>query len=95
MGAVQTESRRWAYVGVGCLTAVIGRVGGGMIAVLLAKIVGAVRGCAPAETGAPCEWTTYWTWGARAGLVLLPILALWRMRRGERNEMTSGNSETG
>ena len=97
MAVVETSSRRWAYVGVGCLTAVIGLIGGGMIAVLVAKIVGAVRGCAPdAETGSPCEWTTYWTWGARIGLIALPSVAIWRMRRGEKREATtSSNSETG
>ena len=92
----ETESRRWAYVGVGCLTAVIGLIGGGMIAVLVAKVVGAFQGCVPDnETGAPCGWTTYWTWGARIGLVAVPTVALWRMRRGAKRELSSGNSETG
>jgi len=53
-----------------------------MIAVLIAKIVGAVTGChAEAETGAPCGWNDYWTWGARIGLVLLPTIVIWRMRK--------------
>jgi hypothetical protein len=51
-----------------------------MIAVLVSKIAGSVRGCVPdAETGAPCDWSTYWTWGARIGFVLLPTIVLWRM----------------
>lgn len=96
MGDPATESRPWAYVGVGCLTAVIGLAGGGMIAVLVAKVVGAIRGCAPdQETGAPCGWTSYWTWGAWAGVLLLPTLTLWRMRRAEKRQPTSGNTETG
>jgi hypothetical protein len=96
MEAVETSSRRWAYVGVGCLTAVIGLVGGGMIAVFVAKVVGAIRGCTPdAETGSPCGWTTYWTWGARVGLIVVPSVAIWRMRRGEKRELTSSNTETG
>jgi hypothetical protein len=72
----------WPYLGVGCLTAIVGLVAGGMIAVLIAKLVGAMRGCAPeAETGAPCDWSVYWTWGARIGLVLVPSVVLWRMRK--------------
>jgi hypothetical protein len=59
---------------------VVGLVGGGMIAVLVSKIVGSVRQCAPqADTGAPCDWSTYWTWGARIGFVILPTIVLWRM----------------
>ena len=76
--------------------AVIGLAGGGMIAVLVAKIVGAIRGCAPdAETGAPCGWLTYAVFGALTGLVAIPSVAIWRMRHGERSELASGNSETG
>jgi hypothetical protein len=72
----------WPYLGVGCLTAIVGLVAGGMIAVLIAKLVGVMRGCAPeAETGAPCDWSVYWTWGARIGLVLVPSVVLWRMRK--------------
>lgn len=83
------ESRVWAYLGVGCLTAIIGLVGGGMIAVLVAKIVGAVQGCLPdKESGAPCNWDRYWTWGARIGLVTLPVMAIWRMRRKRSTKHT-------
>jgi hypothetical protein len=72
----------WPYLGVGCLTAVAGLAGGGMIAVLIAKIVGGATGCAvAAETGAPCNWDAYWTWGARIGVVVLPTFAIWRLRR--------------
>lgn len=96
MATGQPEPRPWAYVGVGCLTGMVGLIGGGMIAVLVAKIVGAIRGCVPdTETGAPCGWPMYWTWGARIGLVVLPTVAIWRMRRGEKRAMTSGNTETG
>ena len=96
MAAADTESRRSAYVGVGCLMAVIGLAGGGMIAVLVAKIVGAIRGCSPdAETGAPCGWFVYAVCGALTGLVAAPSVAIWRMRHGARNEFASGNTETG
>lgn len=78
----QTDGGIWPYLGVGCLAAVIGLMGGGMIAVLIAKAAGAYRKCVPdAETGAPCEWSNYWTWGARIGLILVPTIVLWRMRK--------------
>lgn len=76
--------------------AVIGLAGGGMIAVLVAKIVGAIRGCSPdAETGAPCGWFVYAVFGALIGLVVVPSVAIWRMRRSARSEIASGNTETG
>jgi hypothetical protein len=79
--APEAESRVWTYVGVGCLTAAAGLAGGGMLAVLIAKIVGVIQGCTPdKETGAPCNWSGYWTWGARIGVFLLPAIAIWRMR---------------
>ncbi len=79
----QTDGGVWPYVGVGCMCAVAGLAAGGMIAVFISKIVGAVTHCTPdAETGAPCDWSTYWTWGAWIGLILLPSFVLWRMRKG-------------
>jgi hypothetical protein len=83
----------WQYLGVGCVTAIGGLFGGGMIAVLVAKIVGAIQKC-PAEstTGAPCGWTSYWAWGAGIGLIALPTLAIWRLRRGRQR---AGNSNRG
>lgn len=85
MAAPQTESRGCAYVGVGCLTALAGFFGGSMIAVLVAKIVGAIRGCVPdAETGAPCGWLAYAACGAVVGLIVVPTVAIWRMRVGEK-----------
>ena len=86
-GGEQTENRIWAYLGVGCLTAVIGLTAGGMLAVLIAKIVGSLQGCTPdRETGAPCSWTNYWTWGARIGVILLPTAAIWRLRKSRLAE---------
>jgi len=88
----ETESRRWAYVAVGCLTATVGLFGGAMISVLIAKIVGALRGCTPdPETGAPCNWFIFAVWGGLIGLVAIPTVAISRMRGGEKAETTSGN----
>jgi hypothetical protein len=78
----ETSEGIWPYLGVGCLTAVSGAVASGMIAVLLAKMVGWATKCAPdAETGAPCDWATFWVRGAAIGLVLVPTVVIWRMRR--------------
>ncbi|HKO16031.1 MAG TPA: hypothetical protein VJU87_07315 [Gemmatimonadaceae bacterium] len=81
------------YVGVGCLTFVIGFVAGGMIAVLIAKIVGAITGCAPInEEGAPCNWHIYWLVGAILGGIGVPAVSLTRLRRGRARAL---NSERG
>jgi hypothetical protein len=54
----------------------------GVIAVLLAKAVGWANKCAPdLETGAPCNWLTYWLRGALLGLILVPTIVIWRMRK--------------
>jgi hypothetical protein len=78
----ETSEGIWPYLGVGCLTAVSGAVASGMIAVLLAKMVGWATKCAPdAETGAPSDWATFWVRGAAICLVLVPTVVIWRMRR--------------
>jgi hypothetical protein len=75
-------SGMWSYVGVGCLSAVIGLAGGGMLGVLVARIVSAVQRCTvEGDPRAPCDWSTYWTWGARIGLLLVPAISIWRLRR--------------
>jgi len=89
--AGETKEGVWPYLGVGCLSAVVGLAGGGMIAVFVAKIVGGITGCrVDAESGAPCGWDTYWTWGARIGLVGVPVIVLWRLRK---SRLKSRNSE--
>jgi hypothetical protein len=81
------------YLGVGCFSVIAGFAGGGMIAVLIAKVVGAATRCAvESETGAPCNWFTYWFFGAIVGAVLLPVVAISLLRRGRRR---ANNSERG
>jgi hypothetical protein len=73
----------WPYLGVGCITFVSGFFGGGMIAVLIAKIVGAAQSCTPdKDTGAPCNWFNFAVVGALAGMVLFPTIAVLLLRRG-------------
>jgi hypothetical protein len=53
-----------------------------MIAVLLAKVVGWASKCAPeAETGAPCNWLTFWVRGAILGFIVAPTIVIWRIRK--------------
>lgn len=77
------DTGRWEYVGVGCFSTFAGLAGGGMIAVLIAKIVGALSRCAAdPETGAPCNWFTFMVFGALIGMVLVPTVSIWFFRRG-------------
>ena len=70
-------------IGVGCFTAIAGFFSGAMFAVLLGKIVGAVRGCAAGPEGQPCNWHIYAGVGALIGAISLPTVVLWRLRRTE------------
>jgi hypothetical protein len=76
----------WPYIGVGCFTAPIGFFGGGMIAVLIAKIVGAVNGCDPPEGFPACNTFEFLLPGALVGLVGLPVAAILRLRQGRKAE---------
>src|SRR3954447_19630798 len=78
-----TDTGKWEYLGVGCFSTFVGFAGGGMIAVLIAKIVGSLGRCkADAETGAPCNWLTYAFFGALLGAVIVPAVSVWIFRRG-------------
>jgi len=83
------NTTKWEYLGVGCLSTFVGFAGGGMIAVLIAKIVGALMRCTPeSETGAPCNWFTYAVFGALIGLVLVPTVSIWFFRRGRARALS-------
>ena len=68
------------YVGVGCFTAIAGFFGGGMIAVLVAKLVGSFRNCQPAEGTPACDWNSYAAVGMLIGVILLPAVSIIRLR---------------
>jgi hypothetical protein len=68
-----------ALVGAGCFSAIAGFFGGGMMAVLVAKIVGSVRGCQPPEGIPACNWGQYAMVGMIAGVVLLPLVSIIRL----------------
>jgi hypothetical protein len=87
------EDARPHYLGVGCFSVFAGLAGGGMIAVLIAKVVGVATRCpSEAETGAPCNWFTYAVFGAIAGAIILPTLTISLLRRARRRMQ---NSERG
>ena len=82
----------WPYIGVGCLTLIIGFFGGGMIGMMVGKIVDGVTGCRPPEGLPVCTWWRYWWTGALVGAVLLPTVAVARLRSGRRNSGGSGET---
>jgi len=87
------EDLRPHYLGVGCFSVLAGMAGGGMIAVLIAKVVGFAKRCpSEAETGAPCNWFTFAVFGAIAGAIILPTLTISLLRRARRRTQ---NSERG
>ena len=77
------ESNLVRYGCVGCLTIVAGLFSGGMIGVLVAKMVGSARNCEPLPGLPACDWHVYAGVGMLIGAVTLPMLALWRLRSGD------------
>lgn len=78
------EFRTSRYVGVGCVTAIGGLFSGGMVGVLVAKMVGSFRGCKPEPELPACDWHVYAAVGMLIGILTLPVLALSRLRRSDR-----------
>jgi hypothetical protein len=78
------EFRSARYVGVGCVTAIAGLFSGGMLGVFVAKVVGSIRGCQPGPELPACDWHVYAGYGMLIGVLTLPVLALNRLRRGEK-----------
>ena len=79
------EFRKSRYIGVGCVTMVAGLFSGAMIGVFVAKVVGSFRGCKPPEGLPACDWHVYAGIGMLIGVLTLPVLALSRLRRSDRN----------
>jgi hypothetical protein len=61
-----------------------------MIAVLFAKIIGSIRGCAPPEGFPACNTFEFLLPGALIGMLVLPTAAILRLRKG-RKSMTAVN----
>ena len=73
-------------IGVGCITTFAGFFSGGMVGVLVAKVLGVVQGCKPAEGLPACNWWVYAGVGAVLGALTLPVLALSRLNRRKPTE---------
>ena len=85
---VEVEDRTARNIGVGCFTTFIGFWSGGMIAVLIGKVVEGIRG-APSCDGLPlCNWNVYAAVGAVIGAISLPVLVLMRLRRRDVRQGT-------
>jgi hypothetical protein len=60
---------------------VAGFFSGAMVAVLVAKVRGALIHCAPVSADLPaCDWQNFAFVGGLLGMVSLPVLVLWRLR---------------
>jgi hypothetical protein len=82
-GAAQRteEDRKARNIGVGCFTAFAGFWSGGMVAVLIGRIVEGLRGSPSCEGVPMCNWNVYAAAGAIIGAISLPVLVLRRLRR--------------
>ncbi len=73
-------------VGIGCFSLFVGLWSGGMVGVLVGKFIEGARR-APTCEGLPiCNWYVYAGIGAAIGAVTLPVLVLWRLRRGRQRD---------
>jgi hypothetical protein len=55
-----------------------------MIGVMIAKILGSIRGCNPGPELPACDWHVYAGIGMLIGVLTLPVLALNRLRRSDK-----------
>ena len=88
-GSSPQSSRAPVFIGLGCFMMVAGFFSGGMIGVLIGKLVGIIRRCTP-EPGLPvCDWHLFAMAGGVLGMLSLPTLVLRRLRQpGVRDEHT-------
>lgn len=69
------------YIGLGCFMSFAGFFSGGMIGVLVGKLVGMARRCVP-EPGLPvCDWHLFFLVGGVLSAISLPVVVLWRLRQ--------------
>jgi hypothetical protein len=77
------SNRRYRNIGVGCFTTFIGFFGGGMISVLVAKIVSQALNEPQCEGLPTCNWLTWAARGGVLGMIILPTVSVWRLKRGD------------
>ena len=75
---------RGRRVALGCFTAILGGLSGGMVAVLVSMFVGYLMRAESCPGIPTCNWYVYWLVGALVGGVSLPALVLWAVGRPKR-----------
>jgi hypothetical protein len=78
-----STNRRYRNIGVGCFTTFIGFFGGAMISVLIAKIVSQALSEPQCEGLPTCNWLTWAARGGVVGMIILPTVSVWRLKRGD------------
>lgn len=71
-------------VAVGCVMAVAGFFSGAMVAVLVARFYSSATHCQFDAELPACNWQSFAGVGGLIGVVTLPALVLWRLRRRPR-----------
>ena len=80
-GVESQEDLKARNIGVGCFTTFAGFWSGGIVAVLIGRIVEGLRQ-SPSCEGLPiCNWASYAFVGAAVGAITLPVLVLTRLKR--------------
>ena len=80
-GTSDAELSRARNIGLGCFSTFVGLWSGGMVGVLVGRIVGSARNCAPPEGLPACDWYWYAAGGMIIGATTLPVFVLRRLRR--------------
>jgi hypothetical protein len=75
--------------------AIVGYFAGGMVGVAVAKLVGSLTRCAPAEGFPACNFEMYLQVGSLVGLVTLPAFIVWRLWQSDAARRTSERGTIG
>jgi len=85
----ERKFRRAQRLGVGCFSAFVGFWSGGMVGVFISFAIEFLTR-APRCQGLPsCDWGYWATGGAWVGVITLPALTLWRLRRKDAANQSS------
>ncbi|HEU4628673.1 MAG TPA: hypothetical protein VFS08_02980 [Gemmatimonadaceae bacterium] len=86
----------WGRAGFGCATVLGGWFGGGIIAIMVLKILSfftRVGNCN--DLPVPCNWYKFAFAGAVVGAIGLPGVLLWKMRRRPPGEPGNDHTDRG
>jgi hypothetical protein len=76
---------------IGCFMTPLGALSGGMVGVLLSKIVASLTNAPTCPDIPTCDWHVYAGWGMLAGGLTLPALVLSRLFGGKRDDTIDPN----